>query len=287
MKLDLGSPPEDGDPYEAFVNALMVAGAGDGTIKLYSTAVKDFLDFVKKDPRKVTVDDVNKLIANLLNRESKIKGDDLERRRAKSVTARYYVIAVRKFLKWLNVSIKPPIPKVKRKEVRALTEEEITKLLEACKRARDKLLIRLLLDTGLRANELLSIRVGDIDVKTNMIRVRNTKNGEERVVFFTEETSKLLKKYIKGKKSEDKLFDLTYDAVYRKLKRLGKKIGIDLRPHILRHTFATLSLKRGMNVLTLQKILGHKDIKTTQIYTHLLLEDLRNEYLKVMSKGRE
>ncbi|MEM3353116.1 MAG: tyrosine-type recombinase/integrase, partial [Saccharolobus sp.] len=81
---------------------------------------------------------------------------------------------------------------------------------------------------------------------------------------------------------DDKLFYITYDALYRKLKRLGEKVGIDLRPHVLRHTFATLSLKRGMNLITLQKLLGHKDLKTTQIYTHLILEDLRNEYLKVM-----
>ncbi|WP_338600282.1 site-specific tyrosine recombinase/integron integrase [Sulfolobus tengchongensis] len=283
MKLELGSPPESGDLYEAFINALIIAGAGSGTIKLYSSAVKDFLDFIRKDPRKVTSEDLNKWISSLLNRESKIRGDEVERRRAKSVTVRYYIIAVRRFLKWINVPVKPPIPKIKRREVKALDETQVLKILEACKRIKDKLIIRLLVDTGLRANELLSVLVRDVDINNNMIRVRNTKNGEERVVFFTDETKQMLKKYIKGRNPDDKLFNMTYDALYRKLKRLGKRIGIDLRPHILRHTFATLSLKRGMNVITLQKLLGHKDIKTTQMYTHLVLEDLRNEYLKVMS----
>ncbi|MEM1629895.1 MAG: tyrosine-type recombinase/integrase [Saccharolobus sp.] len=282
MKLELGSPPESGDLYEAFINALLIAGAGNGTIKLYSTAVKDFLNFIGKDPRKVTAEDVNKWVISLLNRQGKTKGDEMDKKRARNVTVRYYVIAVRRFLKWLGIPIKPPIPKIRKKEVKALTEEEINRVLEACKRARDKLIIRLLLDTGLRANELLSIKIKDIDIDNNMIRVRNTKNGEERVVFFTDNTKQILKKYIRGKNPDDKLFYITYDALYRKLKRLGEKVGIDLRPHVLRHTFATLSLKRGMNLITLQKLLGHKDIKTTQIYTHLILEDLRNEYLKVM-----
>ncbi|MEM3221532.1 MAG: tyrosine-type recombinase/integrase [Saccharolobus sp.] len=282
MKLELGSPPEFGDLYEAFINALLIAGAGNGTIKLYSTAVKDFLNFIGKDPRKVTAEDVNKWVISLLNRQGKTKGDEMDKKRARNVTVRYYVIAVRRFLKWLGIPIKPPIPKIRKKEVKALTEEEINRVLEACKRARDKLIIRLLLDTGLRANELLSIKIKDIDIDNNMIRVRNTKNGEERVVFFTDNTKQILKKYIRGKNPDDKLFYITYDALYRKLKRLGEKVGIDLRPHVLRHTFATLSLKRGMNLITLQKLLGHKDLKTTQIYTHLILEDLRNEYLKVM-----
>ncbi|MEM4884629.1 MAG: tyrosine-type recombinase/integrase [Saccharolobus sp.] len=282
MKLELGSPPEFGDLYEAFINALLIAGAGNGTIKLYSTAVKDFLNFIGKDPRKVTAEDVNKWVISLLNRQGKTKGDEIDKKRARNVTVRYYVIAVRRFLKWLGIPIKPPIPKIRKKEVKALTEEEINRVLEACKRARDKLIIRLLLDTGLRANELLSIKIKDIDIDNNMIRVRNNKNGEERVVFFTDNTKQILKKYIRGKNLDDKLFYITYDALYRKLKRLGEKVGIDLRPHVLRHTFATLSLKRGMNLITLQKLLGHKDIKTTQIYTHLILEDLRNEYLKVM-----
>ncbi|ACP46101.1 integrase family protein [Sulfolobus islandicus Y.G.57.14] len=285
MKLELGSPPESGDLYNAFINALVLAGAGNGTIKLYSTAVKDFLDFINKDPRKVTSEDLNKWISNLLNREGKVKGDEVEKRRAKSVTIRYYIIAVRRFLKWLNVSVKPPIPKVRGKEVKALDESQIQKVLNTCKRTKDKLIIRLLLDTGLRANELLSVLVKDVDLENNMIRVRNTKNGEERVVFFTDETKQLLRKYMKGKKLDEKLFDITYDALYRKLKRLGNKVEIELRPHILRHTFATLSLKRGINVITLQKLLGHKDIKTTQIYTHLVLDDLRNEYLKAMSSS--
>jgi integrase/recombinase XerD len=134
----------------------------------------------------------------------------------------------------------------------------------------------------LRAKELLSIKVSDIDFERGSITVRNTKNQETRTVFFTEGTKSLLIKYIKSKglKSDDKLFNLTYNALYKRLKRIGKKIGIDLRPHLLRHTFATVAIKKGVPLPAVQKLLGHKDIRTTQIYTHLLTTDLENIYRK-------
>lgn len=282
MKLQLGKPDVIVDPLEDFISALTIAGASENTIKLYRTAIKDFIDFIKKDPRQVTVSDLNKWIIDILNRNTKTKLvlDGLEKRREKSVTARVYITAVIRFLKWLEIDIKPTMPRTKRKEIRALSEEEIEKIKASVKKGKDKLLIQLLLDTGLRAKELLSIRKSDISIEKRYIIVRNTKNGEERIVFFTEETAKLLKKYIKKIGDNERIFNMTYEALYRKLKRLGKKIGIDLRPHILRHTFATIAIKKGMPVPVVQKLLGHKDIRTTQIYTHLITEDLQEIYRK-------
>jgi len=282
VKLQLGKPDVIVDPLEDFISALTIAGASENTIKLYRTAIKDFIDFIKKDPRQVTVSDLNKWIIDILNRNTKTKLvlDGLEKRREKSVTARVYITAVIRFLKWLEIDIKPTMPRTKRKEIRALSEEEIEKIKASVKKGKDKLLIQLLLDTGLRAKELLSIRKSDISIEKRYIIVRNTKNGEERIVFFTEETAKLLKKYIKKIGDNERIFNMTYEALYRKLKRLGKKIGIDLRPHILRHTFATIAIKKGMPVPVVQKLLGHKDIRTTQIYTHLITEDLQEIYRK-------
>ena len=282
MKLQLGKPDIIVDPLDDFISALTVAGASENTIKLYTIAIKDFLNFVKKDPRQITTTDLNKWVIDILNRNTKAKTvSDLEKRREKATTARHYIIAVVRFLKWLGIDIKPTIPRIRRREIRALSEEDIEKIKSLLKRTKDKLLIQLLLDTGLRAKELLSIRKSDINIEKRYIIVRNTKNGEERIVFFTEETKKMLEKYIKNLSDNEKLFDITYDALYRKLKRLGKKLGIDLRPHILRHTFATQAIRKGMPLPVVQKILGHKDIRTTQIYTHLITEDLQEIYKKV------
>jgi len=282
VKLQLGKPDIVVDPLDDFISALTVAGASENTIKLYTIAIKDFLDFVKKDPRQITTSDLNKWVIDILNRNTKAKViSDLEKRREKATTARHYIIAVVRFLKWLGIDIKPTIPRTRRREIRALSEGDIEKIKNSLKRTKDKLLIQLLLDTGLRAKELLSIRKSDINIEKRFIIVRNTKNGEERIVFFTEETRKMLEKYIKNMSNDQKLFNITYDALYRKLKRLGKKLGIDLRPHILRHTFATQAIRKGMPLPVVQKILGHKDIRTTQIYTHLVTEDLQEIYKKI------
>ncbi|MCG2909145.1 MAG: tyrosine-type recombinase/integrase [Sulfolobaceae archaeon] len=284
MKLQLGQADTVVDPYNDFINSLLIAGASENTIKVYSIAVKDFLNYIKKDPRTVTASDVNNWIINVMRRGTRDKKriEINEMKRRKMVTARLYIIAVLRFLKWLGKDIKPVTPRIRRNEIFALDEETFNKLLEITKRTSDKLILKLLFDTGLRAKELLSIKVSDIDFERGSITVRNTKNQETRTVFFTEGTKSLLIKYIKSKglKSDDKLFNLTYNALYKRLKRIGKKIGIDLRPHLLRHTFATVAIKKGVPLPAVQKLLGHKDIRTTQIYTHLLTTDLENIYRK-------
>ncbi|MEM3947474.1 MAG: tyrosine-type recombinase/integrase, partial [Metallosphaera sp.] len=85
------------------------------------------------------------------------------------------------------------------------------------------------------------------------------------------------------KKGEnERVFEITYQALYKLVKRLGKKNGISwLRPHILRHTFATNAIKKGAPLPVVQRLLGHKDIKTTQIYTHLMTDDLKRVYRDV------
>jgi integrase/recombinase XerD len=284
VKLQLGQADTVVDPYNDFINSLLIAGASENTIKVYSIAVKDFLNYIKKDPRTVTASDVNNWIINVMRRGTRDKKriEINEMKRRKMVTARLYIIAVLRFLKWLGKDIKPVTPRIRRNEIFALDEETFNKLLEITKRTSDKLILKLLFDTGLRAKELLSIKVSDIDFERGSITVRNTKNQETRTVFFTEGTKSLLIKYIKSKglKSDDKLFNLTYNALYKRLKRIGKKIGIDLRPHLLRHTFATVAIKKGVPLPAVQKLLGHKDIRTTQIYTHLLTTDLENIYRK-------
>jgi len=286
MKLQLGiADPYTQDPFNDFINALTISGATENTIRIYSIAIKDFLNYVRKDPREVTVSDVNNWIMNILRRDTRDKSNDaIDKRRKKTVTARLYTIAVIRFLKWLGKDIRPTIPRARRREVMALTEEQVNALMNSLRKTRDKLIVSLLLDTGLRAKELLSVTVSDVNLNNRSIIVRNTKNGEARVVFFTEKTAKLLSAYLQRNnlKPEDKLFKITYHALYRKLKRIGKKLGIDLRPHVLRHTFATNAIRKGVQLPIVQRLLGHKDIRTTQIYTHLVNEDVEQIYKKIL-----
>lgn len=280
MRLEIGSATDD-VTLESFVNSLILAGAGKGTIKLYSTAVKDFLDFIGKDPKECSTSDFNRWMISLMSRKGKTRVDDIEEKRAKTVTVRSYGIAVRRYLKWIGKDIKGPLPRIRRKEYKALDEKQSLSLVNAIRGRKGRLAVKLLLETGMRSNELLSLRVADVDLNHNLLRLRNTKNGEERVVFFTEDTATQLKSYIRGKEPQSRLFDMSYQALYKLIKRAGKRCGIeDLRPHILRHTFATMAVKRGIPLPILQRILGHHDIKTTQIYMHLVNDDAQEIYKK-------
>ncbi|MGC9106037.1 MAG: site-specific tyrosine recombinase/integron integrase [Thermoprotei archaeon] len=276
MKLTLGAPSGSDDPVSEFVMALQLSNASQNTVKAYERAIRDFVKFVNKDPRHVTQADVSRWVNKLL---SGVPNDpEARRRRLRSV--RLYVVAVRRFLKWLGIDVSPPLPKITLRDLRALDEEAVEKLRELPRSIKYKALINLILDTGLRASEALSLNVEDVDFKSRSIVVRNTKNGEMRVVFFTKRTAELLEKYIdKYNVRSGRLFNITYKALHKELKRLGRKLGTDLRPHLLRHTFATTAIKRGMPLPAVQRILGHKDIRTTQIYLHLVPEDVRKAYM--------
>lgn len=265
-RIDIGRAPAHGDPFQAFVDSLKVAGAGKGTVRLYSKAVRMFVAYTGKDPKDVGEAEVVQWTSYLIQ-----KGES-------SSTVRSYVIAVRRFLEWMGKEVDTPTPRVKRKEARALTPEQIQRLREACRDEVDRVIVAMLMDTGLRSREFLSLRVEDIDLKNRTIKVRETKNGEERTVFISPQTASLLSGFIAGKRPTDRVIDLSYQGLYKRVKSLAKIAGVEVRPHLLRHTFATEALRKNMPLPVLQKILGHRDIKTTQIYTHLVVEDLRRAY---------
>ncbi len=285
---------------EAFLDALLAAGASEKTVKAYRAAIKDFLDFLGDKPLKeVTVEDLNRWRAERLQhgfprkrRNRKRRQDPYEEKRNRLATLHYYTLFVRSFLKWLGLDLEVPIvKKPRRKEVEALTEDEVRRLLEACNDLLDLLIVALLLETGLRASEALSLRVSDVDLERGEIRVRHGKYGEQRTVFFGPMTRRVLEAWLQSNQllPDDRLIPLSYSGLYKRLKSLAKRAGLPLekvRPHVLRHTFATEALRRGMNLIAVQKLLGHRDVKVTQIYTHLLREDVKAQYLMAFATPR-
>lgn len=151
---------------------------------------------------------------------------------------------------------------------------------------RNKLIINLLLDTGVRVSELVNIKVSDIDIEERIIKVFG-KGSKERFVFFTSKTKEILVTYLSKRKEKaivDNLFinykgeKLTERSVQKIIKLVGEKIGLDIHPHLLRHTFATDLLNKGADIRMIQELLGHENLDTTQIYTHVSNSRVKEVY---------
>lgn len=269
-----------------FEAALEASGASKETIRAYIAAIKDFLAYIANKPlREVTLRDViNWRNERLRNGFPGSKTTDKEKWQ---VTLHYYSLFLKRFFQWLGLRIN--IPRVKRSPPRidALTEEEVSQILSVARKPLDRLIVLLLLSTGLRSRELLELRVEDVDFNKGVIKVRSAKYGKERYVTAPREVFELLSAWIKinGLKPKDRLFKLSYSALYKRLKKIATKAGVDpikVRPHVFRHTFATTAIKKGLSLPSLQRLLGHSDIRTTQVYLHLTIEDVKREYEEKM-----
>ncbi len=294
-EMELPSAPESirdipiNEALDHFISILRASGASEKTILSYKSAIQDFIEYAEIQ----TINEISQTkIVSWINHRLRYgfeKKSVPNTRKKRQATMHYYTLFLRKWLVWAGFpkNIVPVVKKPKTPEIEALTEEEVRKLLGASRDLLDVLIISLLFETGLRANELLSLRIEDIDLENNEIIVRDAKYGKERIVFPGPVSKKILEKIVYEKNPQDRLVPLSYNGLYKRLKSLAKRAGLPaekVRPHILRHTFATEALKKGISLPALQKLLGHTDIKITQVYTHLLKDDLRREYYKAFNK---
>jgi site-specific recombinase XerD len=246
-----------------------------------------------------------------LNRQStgnnRATGETLKKK-----TQNYYLIALRAFLKYMaKRSVKTLSPeaielaKVGERHLDLITPEELSRLLNApegsdVKSLRDKAILELLFSTGLRISELCSLS-RDMDFSADEISIRG-KGEKIRVVFISDEAKKTLKKYLdKRTDMEDALFvkvgpenrpnaedgGLTRRSIERIVKYYAIKAGISKKvtPHVIRHMFATDLLRNGADLRSVQMLLGHANIGTTQIYTHVTDSELKRVHQKFHGKG--
>lgn len=225
-------------------------------------------------------------------------------------TQNYYMTALRMFLKYLtrrDIAAMPAdkieLAKVPERSVDLISDTELNRLLSApegndLKTLRDKAILELLFSTGLRVSELCSL-TNDLDLSAEEFSIRG-KGGKMRVVFMSEDAREALKKYIKARKDmNEALFvqvgkklknddpaPLTRRSVERIVKHYAAKAGITRRvtPHVIRHSFATDLLQNGADIRSVQMMLGHSNISTTQIYTHVTDKQLREIHKKFHSK---
>jgi len=151
---------------------------------------------------------------------------------------------------------------------------------------RNYCMMLLMLKAGLRCAEVLNLEITDINWSSGELKIREGKGQKDRIVWLNETIIDFLRNYLEKKQDRQKLlFSSKYgnhvDSSYlrKMVKRYAKKAGIekDIHPHTLRHTFATYFYRKTKNIRMLQKILGHSDISTTQIYTHIVDHELEEE----------
>jgi site-specific recombinase XerD len=228
-------------------------------------------------------------------------------------TQNYYMIALRVFLKFLtrrkveSMSAEEiDLAKIPERHLDLISSNELARLLKSSegddiKSLRDKSILELLFSTGLRVSELCSL-TNDFDLSAEEFSIRG-KGGKVRVVFVSPEAREALKKYLSLRKDmSDALFvqvgkeletkkdvrGLTRRSIERIVKQCAIKAGISKKvtPHVIRHCFATDLLSNGADIRSVQMMLGHANIATTQIYTHVTDAHLRDVHKKFHSKGK-
>ena len=216
---------------------------------------------------------------------------------AMSGTIANYVKAYRSFFGYLYnkglYNIDPhclPLPKIRNREKRVPSNEDVAKLLSVVNNAEDKIALLLLVDTGIRVQELATIKVKNINLNDTTILI-NGKGGKSRTVYLSETTVEHLRAYIQTLKDEYLFPSTRADAksVYRnrtyferRLRELCEQAGIErMSPHQLRHYFATYTLSRGGDIKAVSEMLGHADVGITlRIYHHVNAKVIREMHLE-------
>ncbi len=224
----------------------------------------------------------------------------------KAKTRAHYLTSINNFYKYLIdnniIKINPcegiKMPKLEKKLPVYLTIEEVNNLLDintsSAYDLRNKAMLELLYASGIRISEMCNLTMSNLFLDDEMIKVMG-KGAKERIVPINRVAIKCLKEYIEygrpnllGTKDSEYVFissrhtKISRQAFFKYLKALCEKKGIkkNISPHILRHTFATHLLNNGADLRIVQVLLGHEDITTTQIYTHLSKEKIKEEYNK-------
>ncbi|MCI5879694.1 MAG: tyrosine recombinase XerC [Bacillales bacterium] len=266
------------------------------TVNSYVRDLEEFNSFLESEYIKhVTYKDIRSYLAHMYNK--KYSSRTISRKL--SAIRSFYKYEVNKGVIRDNPCLLISNPKVEKKLPNYLSYNEIETMLEVPdtfknNSLRDKLIIEILYSTGIRVSELVNIKVKDIDFYNNQILILG-KGNKERYVIFGNTLKDMLKEYISIKSDSEYLITNKYNKKMstRSIEEIVKKIvkidGIKnkVTPHTIRHTFATHMLNEGADLRVVQELLGHENLKTTEVYTHVSNERLRSVYLSSHPRAKK
>lgn len=280
-------------------------GRSPRTIANYHFYLNRFADWAEyPHPSKISSDLIRKYRLHL-NRDIEGRAET----QLKKSTQNYHLIALRSFLKYLqrkDVNTITPekieLSKQGTRQVAFLETDELARLREAPEKhgdglvkLRDKAIIELLFATGLRVSELAKLEIEHINLKRDDFTIKG-KGSKHRIVFLSPRAKEAVKAYLEKRQDSSPFVFVGHDrakgaretmpissrSIQRLIERYAVQAGITKRitPHVLRHTFATDLLRNGADIRSVQAMLGHESITTTQVYTHVTNRDLQNIHKK-------
>ena len=288
----------------AFLNSLIIEkGLSKNTIQSYESDIYQLYQWnISKNKKRITEIkkiDTSQYISYLFSQN--LKSTSVNRKISSLKT--FFNFLLKKKLINANPFADQIMPKKPISLPKSISEDDVVKLLDAPKPdsligLRDKAMLELLYASGVRISELVSIKFSDLDLERNIIKVFG-KGSKERLVPFGEDAAQCISAYIDERKKNKDIASIKYiflnnrgskisrHAFWHRLKEYCLEIGLkrDISPHTLRHAFATHLLNRGADLRSVQVLLGHSDLSTTQIYTHIAKQRLSELVKKHHPRG--
>ena len=265
-------------------------GLAENTLEAYRRDLGNFLEFCGCNVADIRRSQLNSYILKL--RDKKYSPTSVARK----------IASIRGFFKWLCAneicSSDPTLtleqPKLPQKLPKVMTIEEIETILKQNLTPEQKVIVELLYGCGLRVSELVNLELNNIDINARYLQCTG-KGSKERIVPLGKKACKAIKDYLpqrdylinKSRRNTKKLLitetgrTLTRQDVYNFISEQGKKIHKHISPHTLRHSFATHLLENGADLRIVQELLGHSDVATTQLYTHISKKRLKDVYFAI------
>ncbi len=273
-------------------------GLSSNTVNAYRRDLSGFLDFcIDKGIMGVEYITRNHLNSYII----KLRSDNLNPR---SVVRK--IASLRGFFKWLSaneyINNNPAStleqPKLPKRLPKVMSLQEIKEIFHSDLNNQENLVVELLYDCGLRVSELVNLKINDIDLKSKYIQCVG-KGSKERLIPFGKKAKESINKYLKERENVVTKYNLqtkrlfitnsgrliNRQDIYNFIRKLGEKIHKHISPHTLRHTFATHLLENGADLRVVQELLGHSDVSTTQLYTHITKKRLKEVYFAINNKS--